>query len=374
MAGIYVHIPFCKQACHYCDFHFSTNQSYIDLMIEAICNEIEYQKDYLNQESIGTIYFGGGTPSLIKPIGIAKIIDAIFSHFSIDSELELTLEANPDDLNQAYLKDLVHLGINRLSIGIQSFDPNHLTYLNRAHSALEAERCVKNAQDVGIGNISIDLIYGIPSVDHKIWYKDLECAIHLNVPHISAYCLTIEPNTVFGKWLKTSKIKNVEDEFSGDQFEILLNYLGKYGYEQYEISNFAKDGCYSKHNKNYWNKIKYLGVGPSAHSFNLESRQFNLSNNHLYIDKIAKKNADYFTKEILSEKDHINEHIMLGLRTKEGCNIDFLKNKYNFDLLKNLHLDFYFSEKFMYLTNGNLVLTQKGKFIADKITFDLFLE
>ncbi len=373
MAGIYIHIPFCKQACHYCDFHFSTNQSYKDLMIETICKEIELQKDYLFNQPIGTIYFGGGTPSLLNHTNLSSLLNTVYKQFQVDPQVEITLEANPDDLNLDYIKELPLLGINRLSVGIQSFNNDNLKYLNRTHTGNEAERSIKLAQEYGINNISLDLIYGIAAADHKIWLSDLQTAISLNVPHISAYCLTIEPNTVFGKWLKTNRIQNVDDEFSAFQFELLTEQLEMAGFEQYEISNFGKPNFYSIHNNNYWKKIPYLGVGPSAHSYNIISRQYNLSHNHLYLEKVNKGEL-HFTKEILSEKDLINEHIMLGLRTSSGCNIDFLKNKFNFELLKNTRLDFYFSDNYMYLSNGNLILTKKGKLLADKITFDLFLE
>ncbi|MEL7146539.1 MAG: radical SAM family heme chaperone HemW, partial [Bacteroidota bacterium] len=279
MAGIYIHIPFCKQACHYCDFHFSTNLKHKDSLLEAIIRELDLQQNYLAQEKVSSIYFGGGTPSILHSGDIDKIIDRINTHHQVTTDVEITLEANPDDLTKKKLRELSDAGVNRLSIGIQSFHDQHLRYMNRAHNAKEASQCVEWAYNTGIKNLSIDLIYGIPANDHQIWRRDLELAVSLPVNHISAYCLTIEPDTAFGRWVAQNKMAEAGEEFSAEQFELLLDTLNQHGFEQYEISSFCKDKQYSRHNSSYWLQKKYLGVGPSAHSYNGGSRQFNVSHN-----------------------------------------------------------------------------------------------
>ncbi|MFC0183923.1 radical SAM family heme chaperone HemW [Pseudarcicella hirudinis] len=284
---LYIHIPFCKQACHYCDFHFSTSLKAKKEIITSICNEIRLQKDYLADKNLETVYFGGGTPSILNEEDLAMIFETISHHFNIKKDAEITLEANPDDLTKEKLQLFKKYQINRLSIGIQSFNENHLKSLNRVHNAHEAESCVKYSQDLGIENISIDLIYAIPAPDHLIWEDDLAKATSLGINHISAYSLTIEPQTVFGKWLKQGKIQAIDDEFAARQFEMLIDTLAAKGYEQYEISNFASESLYSRHNTSYWKQEEYLGVGPSAHSFNGSSRQYNISNNALYVKSIS---------------------------------------------------------------------------------------
>jgi oxygen-independent coproporphyrinogen-3 oxidase len=374
LAGIYIHIPFCKQACHYCDFHFSTNlQSKNDLLL-AISKEIILQKDYLAGDVIETIYFGGGTPSLLSSKEISQITQTIHAEFKVTSNPEITLEANPDDLSFEKLSDLSAANINRLSIGVQSFDDNHLTYLNRAHNSQEALNCIADARKVGIDNVSIDLIYAIPSEGHDIWKKDLAQAIALKPTHISSYCLTIEESTAFGNWLKRGKIKSINDEHAAQQFEILLSTLKTHGYEQYEVSNYCLPNQYSKHNSNYWRQEKYLGVGPSAHSYNGTHRQFNISNNKKYIDALN-KNSIPFTLDSLSHKDHINEYLLTTLRTKWGASLDKLNNTYQHDLrsVNKVYIDELLEQQLVKIENSALILTDQGKLFADKIASDLFL-
>lgn len=348
-------------------------------MVNAICQEIALQKSYLRTNpneliALKTVYFGGGTPSLLSKEELKLIFDTIEKHFILLPDAEVTLEANPDDLNLQNLALFKQFPINRLSIGIQSFHEPHLVYLHRAHSAHEAENSVKLAQQVGFDNISIDLIYAIPAADHAIWQADLEKAIALNVQHISSYCLTIEPQTAFGKWLHKGKIKAVEEDFAAHQFEMLLAHLHARGFEQYEISNFALPGYYSRHNSNYWKKHSYLGVGPSAHSYNGYSRQYNVSNNAAYLKVVAQEKIP-FTSEELSVNDQINEYLMTSLRTCWGFDTKEVKNIYKVDMLL-LHNDYLVNcqqRGLLRIENGVIVLTTQGKLLADQITADLFI-
>ncbi|MFD1819071.1 oxygen-independent coproporphyrinogen-3 oxidase [Pseudarcicella hirudinis] len=371
---LYIHIPFCKQACHYCDFHFSTSLKAKKEIITSICNEIRLQKDYLADKNLETVYFGGGTPSILNEEDLAMIFETISHHFNIKKDAEITLEANPDDLTKEKLQLFKKYQINRLSIGIQSFNENHLKSLNRVHNAHEAESCVKYSQDLGIENISIDLIYAIPAPDHLIWEDDLAKATSLGINHISAYSLTIEPQTVFGKWLKQGKIQAIDDEFAARQFEMLIDTLAAKGYEQYEISNFASESLYSRHNTSYWKQEEYLGVGPSAHSFNGSSRQYNISNNALYVKSIF-RNEIPAEVEMLSIEDKVNEYLLTGLRTKWGVNlskIDSISGK-NFQEIQKETLSAFRESNFLQIHEGTIKLTSKGKLFADRIASDLFL-
>ncbi|MDF9794762.1 oxygen-independent coproporphyrinogen-3 oxidase [Catalinimonas alkaloidigena] len=374
MAGIYIHIPFCKQACHYCDFHFSTNTSRKTEMVQAIIRELQLQKDYLGGELVNTIYFGGGTPSLLSASELSQLLKSLDQLFPITDKAEITLEANPDDLNADKLKILKTAGINRLSIGIQSFHEPHLKFLNRAHNANEASNCVQFAQDVGFDNISIDLIYAIPAKDHAIWESDLAKAIALQVQHISSYCLTIEEKTVFGNWLRKGKLKEVEDNYAAEQFEMLLSTLKTNGYEQYEISNFCLPDFYSRHNSNYWRKEPYLGVGPGAHSYNGQHRQFNISNNNLYLKALTEEKIPA-EQDILALHDQINEYIMTGLRTKWGCDLRKIKEEYKYDLYQEnkIYLDQLLADGKILMQDQYLILTDSGKLLADRIASDLFI-
>jgi oxygen-independent coproporphyrinogen-3 oxidase len=374
MAGVYIHIPFCRQACHYCDFHFSTNQALKADMVEAILLEMALQKDYLTGESIDTIYFGGGTPSLLTAEEIQKLLSTLHQYFNINPDAEITLEANPDDLDFSTLAALRSLGINRLSIGIQTFHRAHLQFLNRVHSEEQAKTCVLEARKAGFNNISIDLIYALTNETDAEWQEDIRQALLLQPEHISSYSLTIEPKTVFGKWAKTGKLQLTADDTAARHLEILVEQLEASGYEHYEVSNFAQAGFQSKHNSSYWRGKKYLGLGPSAHSYNEASRQYNVTNNHAYLRAI--KNGEVpFEKEILTRADKVNEYILTTLRTSWGCDSDYLKNELDYDLLRDqsVYLQDIIKSEYAQLNNTVLLLTKKGKLLADKIASDLFI-
>ena len=374
MAGIYLHVPFCKQACHYCDFHFSTNMQQRSAMVQAMEQELELQQNYLNSEEIDTIYLGGGTPSLLTESELERLIEAIYRCFSVATYPEITLEANPDDLTTDRLAAIRNARINRLSIGIQSFHEPHLRYLNRAHTANEAVRCVQQAQEAGFDNISIDLIYAIPAENHRIWQQDLAQAIAIQPRHISAYCLTIEEKTVFGRWHRQGKLRAVSDEVAAEQFEWLVDTLTDTGYDPYEVSNFCQPGAHSRHNTSYWQGKKYLGIGPSAHSYDGESRQYNVAHNAKYLQALAQGTISY-ERDILSRYDRINERVMTGLRTKWGCDLAKLKRLDSYDLYEeNLaYIDQLIAEGKAVMQENCLILTNKGKLLADGIAEDLFL-
>ncbi|MDZ7898921.1 MAG: radical SAM family heme chaperone HemW [Arcicella sp.] len=371
---LYLHIPFCRQACHYCDFHFSTSLKAKAEIVQAICHEITLQKDYLQNKNLETIYFGGGTPSLLEEEDFALIFETISKHFTLRPDIEITLEANPDDLTKEKLQLFKKSNINRLSIGIQSFHEPHLKSLNRIHTSQEAETCVKTSQDAGIDNITIDLIYAIPADNHDILRLDLQKATDLNLKHISAYCLTIEPKTVFGKWLKQGKIQTIDDEFSATQFDMLVNHLTQSGFEQYEICSFAKNESHSRHNTSYWQQKQYLGIGPSAHSFNQNSRQYNVPNNAKYV-KALQQNIVPAEIEVLTFEDQVNEYLLTGLRTKWGCNIHKINELSNnlFQKQNAFELEKQIREGFLMIENDTFLLTYKGKLFADRIASDLFL-
>lgn len=390
MAGIYIHIPFCKQACNYCDFHFSTSLKNKEAFLSALKKEIEMQKGYLSNslsfgegrgEAISTIYFGGGTPSLLNEMELMQIFDSLNKHFEIDTNAEITLEANPDDLTKAKIKELKNTPINRFSIGIQSFYDEDLKLMNRAHTSQEAVYAVKCAQDSGFENITVDLIYGIPTLDNHKWRNNLQNVFLLNVKHISAYCLTVEPKTVLAHQVKTGQIKNVDEQASAEQFEIMLEAMKKQNFIQYEISNFCKEGYYSKHNSNYWLKEKYLGLGPSAHSYNGNTRQWNISNNALYVNAVEKGKLDFELEELTTEQRY-NEYVLTSLRTMWGCSLDFIKNNFGDEILAHIlkEIDSYISKGYITknassVMNSNeerLFLTDEGKLFADKIASDLF--
>ncbi len=375
MAGIYIHVPFCKQACHYCDFHFSTNLELTYQLSKAIEKELQHQKDYLRGELVKTIYFGGGTPSLLPCEDLDTILATVSKNFNIDESPEITIEANPDDLTATKLLDLFQLGVNRLSIGIQSFDPEVLKFLNRAHDANSALTCVSLAREAGFDNLSIDLIYSIPGQSNTDWKKNLEQAIELSPEHISSYSLSIEEKTTFGHWQRTGKLKATEEELAAQQFELLMEELELAGYEQYEISNFCKPGYHSRHNSSYWEEESYLGVGPSAHSYNGASRQFNIQNNHHYIKSLAEDKIP-FELEVLTPTNKINEYIFTTLRTSRGCDLQKLKREHGYHIeIKNPgYLNKIIEGRLAILENDILRLTRSGKLLADKIASDLFAD
>lgn len=375
MAGLYIHIPFCKQACHYCDFHFSTQLSNKGNLIKALIKEIEIQKYYLKEEVIKTIYFGGGTPSILSEIEINSLLNSVRKNFAIDADAEVTLEANPDDLSKESLLNFKTAGINRLSIGIQSFDDGVLRFLNRAHNCTKATESVELAREVGFGNISIDLIYSIPGQSLEDWLRNIRYALSLSPEHISAYSLTIEDKTVFGNWAKKGKLIAMDEDPSATQFEVLMETLDANGFEQYEISNFCKPGFVSRHNSSYWNQESYLGVGPSAHSFNGSLRQSNVRNNSFYIKSIE-SGIIPSEVEILTRENKINETILISIRTSQGLELQQLKTRYDYDVpgLFKIKIDQMVGQELITVMDNRLILTKKGKLVADKIAYDLFVE
>ena len=374
MAGIYVHVPFCKVKCHYCDFHFSTNLSNQEALVEAILEEISLRALHLENQTIETIYFGGGTPSLLTTGQLQSILKATYKNFSVKSSAEITLEANPDDLSSEKLLELKEIGVNRLSIGIQSFEQRHLEYMNRAHNSEEALNCIKLAQENGFNNITIDLIYGLPNQSLDDWKKELDKFLNLNIPHLSAYCLTIEPNTYFGHLQKNKNIPLPEDELSNAQFKYLIEVMTKNNYDHYEISNFAKEGFISQHNSAYWRNKPYLGIGPSAHSYFNESRSWNIANNPRYIKAIRNK-EEFTTTELLSLTDQFNEYILTRLRTKWGVEVNDLINisKDLWEKSKPI-FDKEFDAGHLNFQDGNYTLTTSGKFLSDNISANLFVD
>ncbi len=371
MAGIYIHIPFCKQACHYCNFHFTTSLHYKNDLIGSLLKETTLQQNYLEKETVETIYFGGGTPSLCTGEEIKKIVTAIYSTFIVGDDAEITLEANPDDILEEKLLEWKEAGINRLSIGIQSFFEEDLKWMNRAHTATQAIESLQSAIK-HFENISIDLIYGTPQLTNEKWKYNVDTAISLNIPHLSCYALTVEPKTPLDKMIRLHKSEPVNPDKQSEQFLLLMQWLSSAGYEHYEISNFARPGWRSRHNSSYWSTVpggqtkKYLGLGPSAHSFNGTSRQWNIANNNSYIESISKGNIT-FEKEDLTEKQKLNEYIMTSLRTMEGLSLEIAGK----ELLGKSKK--FIDSKLMRLENNSLILTTEGKLLADGIAAELFL-
>lgn len=372
MAGIYIHIPFCRQACHYCDFHFSTNLKNQKEMVHAICNEMVSRKSYVSDE-IETIYFGGGTPSLLNKIQIQSILFTLKAHFSISKNVEITLEANPEDLTEKKCNEFLNLGINRLSIGIQTFHEEKLQWMNRAHSSVEAEEAYWNAREAGFQNISLDLIYARPNEDANAWISDLNQVVALNPDHISLYGLTIEEKTVFGKWEKEDKLIQLPEEDAATQYLKAIEHLNESGFQQYEVSNFSKVGFESKHNGAYWTGTPYLGVGPGAHSFNGEERHINIRNNAKYL-KLINENEQHFEVEQLSRVQRINEQILTSLRTVKGLDLSDLKSRWNIDLKKDhqAFIEDLVTQNLAAVNNDKMNLLPHGFLIADEISLRLF--
>lgn len=343
-------------------------------MVKAMVQEIDMQRHYLDGEQIDTVYFGGGTPSLLSDAELNELMTALQDRFSIDKHAEVTLEANPDDLSKEKLEALKKSGVNRLSIGIQTFHNSLLSSLNRAHTAETATQCVYTAREAGFDNISLDLIYALPNETLEMWKEDIANALTLAPEHISCYSLTIEPATVFGKWTKQGKLHPPDDEVAAQHLEILVETLEAGGYEHYEVSNFAKPGFYSKHNSSYWRGKKYLGIGPSAHSYNIGSRHYTVANNHRYLQSIASGIVP-IEKEILSVADKINEYILTTLRTSWGCDNQLLLGQYNYDLLQDRHdyIQTLVNTQLAVVVDKKLTLTKKGRLLADKIASDLFI-
>ena len=373
MAGIYLHIPFCKQACNYCDFHFSTSMKMKVDFVQAIIQEIELRKDVFANEFISSVYFGGGTPSLLSKQDLDSIFEKLYKSFKIDADAEITLEANPDDLTFEKIQQLKDSPVNRLSIGVQSFRDEDLKYMNRAHNAIEALNSIKMAQDEGFQNITIDLIYGTPGMSNEDWKYNLRKSFALNLPHISSYALTVEEKTPLYYQILKKNISPVDEQQSADQFKILMDEMLRNGYEQYEISNFCKDNLYSKHNSSYWKKDYYLGLGPSAHSYFGNSRLWNISNNVKYIKALFASQLP-LVKENLNTQEMYNEYVMTSLRTKWGCNLIEIEKDYSmsFSHYFKAQIKSHEINGYVFENKGIYTLSEKGKLIADRITSDLF--
>lgn len=374
MAGIYLHIPFCKQACHYCDFHFSTSAKYKDEMLNALRTEIKLRRHYLDNEKIETIYFGGGTPSVLNTEDIHTLLGNITSLFDVSEHAEITLEANPDDLHDQKVKELRQTPVNRFSIGIQSFFEEDLKWMKRAHNSGEAESSVKRVQDAGFENITVDLIYGFPLLSNMKWEQNIRKLLKLGIPHISSYSMTVEPKTALAMFIAKGKEKAMNESQSSEQFLILINQLTEAGFEHYEISNFAKPGMYSRHNSNYWEGVKYLGIGPSAHSFNGESRQWNIANNHRYMSEIQ-ENKIPAELEFLTPENRINEYIMTSLRTSKGMNLDLIAEKFGSDYSNRIRneLEVFLEKNWLSISDKKVILSLEGKLFADLIASELFI-
>lgn len=373
MAGIYIHIPFCKTKCHYCDFYKSTDFSSRTDFLKTLKIEIENRKQEGEGEEIGSIYFGGGTPSVLKIKEVIDIISCIKQHYKTNDDAEITMEANPDDLDDLFISELKNTGVNRLSIGTQSFRDSDLKIMNRRHNSLQAEKAVRLAQESGFDNVSIDLIYGLPNQSLDDWNFNVEKAISLNAQHISAYHLTYHEGTVFYEYLKKGRIKELPDELSFDEFKLLRYRLENSGFEHYEISNFALPGYYSKHNKAYWERKSYIGFGPSAHSFDQRTRRWNISNMNRYMQSVE-NNQCYWKSEVLSEQDNYNDYIITSLRTKWGISDTYLIGNFPSKYYSHFKKE---AKKFidtghLISKGGKYILSPEGLFISDKIMEDLF--
>ena len=373
MSGIYIHIPFCKQACHYCDFHFSTSMKKKDEMVLALAKEIELRKNESQNEIIETIYFGGGTPSVLTIDDIRFLIDKVYEYYKVIENPEVTLEANPDDLDQETILHYANSPINRLSIGVQSFFEDDLLLMNRAHNSAEAKKCLEFAIQ-HFDNISIDLIYGMPNMSNEKWLQNIETALSFNIPHISSYALTVEPKTALHKMIKSGSIPTLDDDLAQQHFHILIDTLQEKGFVHYELSNFGKPDYFSKNNTAYWLGKKYIGIGPSAHSYNGESRSWNVANNSLYLKAISENKLPSET-ETLSKTDQYNEYIMTGLRTIWGVSLERIETEFGTKYLDYLQqqAEKFISDNLLVIENNILKTTKKGKFLSDGIASDLFL-
>lgn len=372
MAGIYVHIPFCKKRCTYCDFHFSTTFStYREKLIQAICLELSLRSSELTNVPIQSLYFGGGTPSLLTAEELQSIVHSVRLNYQLLEHAEITFEVNPEDANVDNLKAWKEAGINRLSIGLQSFQASDLSWMNRSHSTDEGEMAVRMAQEQGFDNISIDLIYGLPDLSNEQWLHHLERALQLNVQHISAYCLTIESKTALEHFVNNGKLKRPTEDQQGEQFDFLVRTLKQAGFEQYEISNFAKDQKYARHNSSYWNFTSYVGVGPSAHSFNGNQRRWNIANNSKYYQQVG-KDDDWYEEETLSPTEKWNEFFLTGLRTKWGVLKENMEDLGGMTADEQKLLTTYVETGFIFEEADRLILTEKGKLQADGIASAFF--
>jgi len=368
MAGIYFHIPFCKQKCSYCDFYSRKDSNDIDELIKFEVRELVSRKNYLDKELVKTIYFGGGTPSLLSIGNISELLNCTKQNFAISNDCEITFEANPDDLSEEYLISLYSLGINRLSIGIQSFNDDVLKFLGRRHDSKNLQKIVEKAQNIGFNNISVDLIFGIPGIEMSTYLESIDKVIKLDVQHISAYSLTVSKGTLFYKMLKNNKLSEINEEDLINQFNNTIDILSDNGFLHYEISNYAKEGFKSRHNCSYWENVKYLGIGPSAHSYNLVSRQWNVSNTKKYCNDIDQLKC-YYEIEYLTDNDLFNEYIITGLRTSNGVSKNYISE--NFDKKISYHfmmtVNKLYSDNLINFNIDKIVLTRKGILISDYI-------
>lgn len=386
MAGIYIHVPFCKSKCAYCNFFSLASEKRIDEYVAALKEEIIARNQYLGNEEVRTIYFGGGTPSLLKINHIDEILNLLHKNFNIISNPEITLEINPDTVEKNQLFQLKKLGVNRMSVGIQSFHDDDLKYLGRRHDSKHALQIIDDLKSVGFEKLTLDLIYGIPTLTEEKWNKNLDIFFLTEISHLSAYALTVEPKTILGQKIENGDLQNVNEDATIRHYEILIERTKENGFEHYEISNFAKEGCRSQHNSIYWNDIKYLGLGPSAHSYDGNSRQWNVANLTQYIDADFDTDYDadfdtdtdsglYFEKEILTKDDKFNEYVMTSLRTSWGCDIKKITtdygNSYTNHFLKNIKR--YVESGIMINREDNYILTDKGMLLADGIAAELFV-
>ena len=373
MSGIYIHIPFCKQACHYCDFHFSTNLKKKDEMVLALAKEIEMRKSEFQDEIVETIYFGGGTPSILQIADLKFLIDAVYKNYKVVENPEITVEANPDDLTENRIIELSNNKVNRLSIGIQSFFEDDLQLMNRAHNVEEAKKCLEIATHY-FDNISIDLIYGIPEMSNEKWLQNIETALSFGVPHISSYALTVEPKTALHSFIQKGIIPQPDDEVAQEHFQILVDKLSENGFIHYELSNFGKENYFSKNNSSYWLGKKYIGIGPSAHSYDGKNRGWNVSNNSLYIKSIQ-ENKLPIEIETLTKTDRYNEYIMTGLRTIWGVSFERIEQEFGKTYLDYLNQQAakFIEDHLLFVDDNILRTTKKGKFLSDGIASDLFL-
>lgn len=374
MAGIYIHVPFCKQKCNYCNFHFSTKQDNVEELVSGMIIELDQRKSYLKTKKIDSIFFGGGTPSIIDVKHIINIIEKIYSLFDVKKTAEITMEFNPDDIKKEKLNKLRQAGINRLSIGIQSFNNEDLIFMNRSHNAKEAISSIKLAKECGFNNMSIDLIYGVQNQTDKTWKKNLNKMFELEIDHFSAYALTVEPDTKLNYLIKKKRVQPTSELKAENHFKILQEESLKMGYEQYEISNFCRKNKFAQHNTSYWKDKAYLGIGPSAHSYNGKSRRWNISNNLKYITLIN-NSEKYFDEEKLSPTQKYNEYTLTSLRTIWGVSLDYLENNFDQHIVSHFKKNArkWIDNKNIILEKNNVRLTNKGMLFADAISSDLFI-
>ncbi len=373
MSGIYIHIPFCKQACHYCDFHFSTNMGKKEAMVAALLRELELRKDEFKDREVATIYFGGGTPSVLETGEIEQIIQTVYDNYTVRNTPEITLEANPDDLSREKIKALAASAVNRLSLGIQSFFDEDLRLMNRAHKAEEAEESIREAAK-HFENISIDLIYGIPRMDLARWKQNIAKTLYFDIPHISSYALTVEPKTALAHFIQKGVVPPVDDALAQEHFMELTTILEANGYIAYEISNFGRPGYFSENNTAYWLGKSYMGIGPSAHSFDGKRRGWNIGNNPKYLKALA-NDVLPMEVEVLSRTDKYNEYVMTGLRTVWGVSLQRIRTEFGEDYQHYLlqQADKHLGEQLLSLEGDSLRVSKKGKFLSDGIASDLFM-